>query len=127
MKQRLDQLKQKFVNASSAQEQDAIMCEIKALISKDAEAVADCALQQIRESNEVADSILRDKLHRILPALSMSYIAKTYFGKSRSWLMQRINGNMVNGKQASFTKEELSRFDAALKDLSANIASISVL
>jgi hypothetical protein len=62
----------------------------------------------------------------VLPAISLSYIAKTYFNKSRSWLNQRINGNTVNGVQAKFSQEELRTLDFALKDLSAKLAEIRV-
>ena len=62
----------------------------------------------------------------MLPAISLSYIAKTYFNKSRSWLNQRINGNTVNGMQAKFSQEELRTLDYALKDLSEKLAEIRV-
>ena len=39
-------------------------------------------------------------------ALSLSYIAQKYFGKSRAWLMQKVNGNTVNGKTAAFTERK---------------------
>ena len=42
------------------------------------------------------EAILRDKLGELPEAISFSYIAKKYFGKSRNWLYQRINGNIVN-------------------------------
>lgn len=45
------------------------------------------------------EAILRDKLGELPEAISFSYIAKKYFGKSRNWLYQRINGNIVNGKR----------------------------
>ncbi len=54
-------------------------------------------------------------------ALSLSYIAKEYFGKSKTWLYQRLNGNKVNGKPARFTEDERKRFAAALLDLSKRI------
>lgn len=53
--------------------------------------------------------------------LSLSQIAQDYFGKSRSWLYQRINGAMVNGKPAQFTKEEQQRFSNALLDIGQRI------
>ena len=55
-------------------------------------------------------------------AISFSYIAKKYFGKSRGWLMQKVNGNIVNGKQASFTEDERKQFRAALQDLSKQLS-----
>lgn len=65
---------------------------------------------------------LREQLKALAPALSMGYIAKTYFGKSSAWLYQRLNGNMVNGKAAHFTCEEIKTFKAALADLSTQLS-----
>ena len=48
---------------------------------------------------------IRQKLDRVLDFVSMSYIAKNYFGKTRQWLYQRVNGNIVNGKSADFTPD----------------------
>ena len=70
------------------------------------------------------EAILRDKLGELPEAISFSYIAKKYFGKSRNWLYQRINGNVVNGKPCRFTAEELDRFNHALKDISQKIGSL---
>jgi len=59
----------------------------------------------------------------------MSYIAEHYFGKSRQWLYQRINGNAVNGKPADFTPDELKTFSNALSDLGEQLkrAAVSIL
>ena len=62
------------------------------------------------------------KLGDVPEAISFSYIAKKYFGKSRGWLMQKVNGNIVNGKQASFTADERRQFRAALQDISKQLS-----
>lgn len=54
----------------------------------------------------------------------MSYIAKNYFGKSRSWLCQRINGLAVNGKEARFTESEKATLDLALKDIAGSLLNV---
>ena len=72
------------------------------------------------------EAILRDKLGELPEAISFSYIAKKYFGKSRNWLYQRINGNIVNGKKARFTDNELQTFLNALKDVSEMIHQTSL-
>lgn len=72
------------------------------------------------------EAILRDKLGELPDAISFSYIAKKYFGKSRNWLYQRINGYNVNGKPARFTKEEYDTFIKALKDISRMINQTSL-
>lgn len=71
---------------------------------------------------EGSEMIARARLGDVPEAISFSYIAKKYFGKSRGWLMQKVNGNMVNGKQASFTEEERKQFRSALKDISKQLS-----
>ena len=58
--------------------------------------------------------------------LSLSQIAQDYFGKSRSWLYQRINGSLVNGKPAQFTPEEQQQLSNALMDISNRIKSTAL-
>lgn len=60
---------------------------------------------------------IRQKLDRVLDFASMSYIAKNYFGKTRQWFYQRVNGNIVNGKSADFTPDELNTLSIALSEL----------
>jgi len=66
---------------------------------------------------------LRVQLQALAPALSLGYIAKTYFGRSSTWLYQRLNGNVVNGKIAHFTCEEIKTFKAALADLGTKLST----
>lgn len=70
--------------------------------------------------------ILRDRLGELPEAVSFSYIAKKYFGKSRNWLYQRINGYTVNGKRACFTETERRIFIDALNDISNMIRTTSL-
>lgn len=70
---------------------------------------------------ELQDVKLSLELGDVANAISLSYIAKAYFGKSKNWLYQRLNGNIVNGKPARFTEEERKRFAEALLDLSRRI------
>lgn len=88
----------------------------------------------VRQFNEGLDKVLaeademiaRHKIGSITEAVSLSYIAKTYFGKSRGWLMQKVNGNMVNGKRASFTPSESQRMREALQDLSDKLSKAAL-
>jgi len=70
--------------------------------------------------------IMTINLGEIAKAVSLSYIATTYFGKSRSWLYQRLNGHTVNGKQAQFSPDEKKQFALALKDLSIQLHDTSL-
>lgn len=75
---------------------------------------------------EADEMIFRAKLGDLPDALSLSYIAKKYFGKSRGWLMQKVNGNRVNGKIAVFTDEERLVFRKALQDLSEKMSAVAM-
>ncbi len=59
-------------------------------------------------------------------ALNLSYIAKRYFNKDRTWLYQRLNNAKVNGKPAAFSEAEIKRLSDSLDELSNKIHQISV-
>ena len=63
-------------------------------------------------------------MKEVLPAISVSYLARHYFGKSTSWFYQRLNGNEVHGKVVRFTQEELEILNSALKDIGSRISSL---
>lgn len=71
------------------------------------------------------DIDVREILGEALQALNLSYIAKRYFNKSRTWLYQRLNHTLVNGKPAAFTEGELKILSDALGELSNSIQYIS--
>ena len=79
--------------------------------------------QALAKSDEL---VFRAKLGDMPEALSFSYIAQKYFGKSRSWLMQKVNGNVVNGKKACFSDQERIQFREALQDLSKKLSALAV-
>ena len=58
--------------------------------------------------------------------LPLSYIARHYFKKTKSWLYQRINENNINGKSVKFTKSEKEIFNNALNDICERIGSINM-
>ena len=59
---------------------------------------------------EIADirRQIEDEDYRLLP---ISYIAKKYFGKSQSWLSQRINGTKVRGHVYTLNDEQKKIFN----------------
>ncbi|GHT55534.1 hypothetical protein AGMMS49982_21540 [Bacteroidia bacterium] len=79
---------------------------------------------EIAEISEILD--VREKLAPVLPIISISYISKNFFGKSTSWFYQRLNGNIVHGKQAKFTNDEIKKLDFALHDISRKIGSVAI-
>ena len=106
--------------------QEERQAKLDAMTEEEREAylnISESALKAtINEANnfieKADDALLRDKLGEIPDVISLSYIAKKYFGKSRNWLYQRINGYLVNGKPARFTEEERKKFVAAINDIS---------
>lgn len=70
---------------------------------------------------------VRERLEPILPYLSISFLAKKYYGKSSSWFYQRLNGNKIHGKVCRFTEEELTILDMALKDISKQLLSLRLV
>jgi uncharacterized protein YaaR (DUF327 family) len=71
--------------------------------------------------NLINETTMKLELEKVSGYISMAYISKAFFGKSRQWLNNRIKGNQVNGKPVEFTKEELDRFSSALLQLSGEI------
>ncbi len=70
---------------------------------------------------------IRSAMGELGNAVSFAYIAKHYFGKSQSWLTQRLNGSKVNGKTARFNKSELIQFQNAIHDLGRKLSAIMFL
>ncbi|MDR1555553.1 MAG: DUF5053 domain-containing protein [Tannerellaceae bacterium] len=82
----------------------------------------------INESIKETDAFIEEtkvkmQLMEITEIVSLSYIAKNYFHKTRTWLYQKINGNKVNGKEASFTQEEINILNLAIQDISKKLGS----
>lgn len=123
----MDALKERFINADTEAERQAINAEIHKICDEDAVAVADIVKQQLQETHKRVDEILvRKQLEEMLPAISLSYIAKNYFKKSRAWLYQRINGLSVNGKPAKFSESEIETLNYALNDIGQRLMNIRV-
>ncbi|WP_299230269.1 DUF5053 domain-containing protein [uncultured Bacteroides sp.] len=69
---------------------------------------------------------MKEQLEDISQLVSLSYIAKKYFGKSRAWLYQRINGNKVRGKVYTFNEREKKIFNDAIQDIANRISSVYI-
>ena len=101
---------------------DALKEEEKTLL---AEAVNEDFAQlhkDVEEAHKLAEQItIRKQLEEVLPFISVSEFAKAYFGRSASWLHQRINGNAIHGKPAAFTPDEMKTLSRALNDVAAKL------
>lgn len=115
------------------EELDAHLLEMKALYTKPEEKEAirkhlDAELNAIENRvDSLGKSItIREQMNEVIDLIPVSYIAKNYFGKSRAWLYQRINGYKVRGRVYSLNEKEVETFNRALKDISNKIGSLSV-
>ncbi len=64
---------------------------------------------------------VKSKMSDILVAISWREIARTYFGKSSSWLYHKLDGIDGNGGVGGFTPDEAMQLKGALCDLSDRI------
>ena len=80
-------------------------------------------IEETRQDIVALRSQIEDDRYKLLP---ISYIAKHYFGKSASWLYQRINGNKVRGRSYTLNDEQKATFNAALQDIAKQISSFSI-
>lgn len=80
-----------------------------------------------QEAAELAEHIrLYSQIAPYKDIIPLSYIARTYFGKSASWLSQRINGTRVRDKVYTLSKEDVAIFNHALQDISKKLGSLSI-
>ena len=112
---------------------DAHLYEMKALYTRPEEKDIirkhlDKALDSIADNVENISNRLtiREQMDEIIDLIPVSYIAKNYFGKSRAWLYQRINGYRVRGHVYTLNEKEIEIFNRALKDIGNKIGSLSV-
>ena len=126
MFERVKNLRDQFVSATD-KEKEKITIELDKLQDENADAFAEAMIECMKETNKnLSDFLMREQLNDILPYISISAIAKNYFGKSKEWFYQKVNGNIVNGKPAKFTEEEIKNLNFALQDISKKIGSVRV-
>lgn len=56
-----------------------------------------------------------DAINDIIPFIKWGNISKDYFGFSRSWIYQRLNGYDGNGNQCDFTEAQKSSFEGSFE------------
>ena len=92
------------------------------------EMITNTILSELEETGKMVDDFIEEakikmQLIEVSEIVSLSYIAKKYFHKTRNWLYQKINGSVVNGKPTRFTSEEIDTLNFALQDISKKIGS----
>ena len=73
----------------------------------------------IQQKTLVTD--VKQKMSDILIAISWREVARTYFGKSSSWLYHKLDGIDGNGGTGGFTVDEAAQLKGALCDLAYRI------
>lgn len=81
-------------------------------------------IEEIKQDITTLRQQIEEDDYKLIP---MSYIAKHYFGKSASWLYQRINGNKVGGRSYTLNEEQKATFNCALQDIAKRISSFSIV
>lgn len=62
-----------------------------------------------------------EKLRDVLLYLKWGNISKDYFGYSRGWIYQRLNGYDGNGNDCDFTDAQKETLREALRDLAGKL------
>lgn len=57
--------------------------------------------------------------------LNKSELARQYFGRSHSWLSQRLNGSMVNNAKKEFSAPEAHKLADAFRDIAQRLTSLA--
>lgn len=128
MKNRIEELVRKGAESRSAFEKEIAVLE---QLAKSNPVEKEQLYKEFQESlnkrgTEIREIAVRKQMESVSEIISLSYIARHYFNKSRQWLNHRINGNIVNGKPAKFTPDQINTLNLALKDISKKIGSLHV-
>lgn len=59
--------------------------------------------------------------------INKSKFAEKYMERSQGWFSQRLNGNIVRGKEVSFTPEEYNQISKAFEDIASRLKEYSEL
>lgn len=113
--------------AKTEEEKAEVRRQMNVLKGTDPKAFAVAVGYMAKTTEEkVKELTMAEKFGEITDMVSMAYIAKAYFGKSRSWLAHKMNGDVVNGKTSKFTSDELATLKNALQDMSQKFGSLSL-
>ena len=114
-------------DAVSEKRKDEIIATLETMDKKEVSEVAEPFLEENITRLEGETKALRSQIeaedYKLLP---ISYIAKNYFNKSASWLLQRINGYQVRGKVYTLNEEQKGIFNHAVKEISNRISALQL-
>lgn len=72
----------------------------------------------------MAETQIRKALAEVYEQINWAYLAKNYFGKSRSWIYNKFSG-MNNGKDDDFNDVDKETLRFALLDISKKLSNIA--
>ena len=125
MRKRIQELAAANRNATTEREREAIEAEMRELHTSDPKAFTEALESLIKDTaRRVEELTVAEKVGDVTKMVSMAYIARTYFGKTRSWLAHKLHGDIVNGKPSSFSEEELQTLKNARGDMSKKLGSV---
>lgn len=125
--ERFNRLKEEYLNAPNRAIAYEKLDELSEMVKQEPEKYGEAFFEIGQHKlTELKALNVKASLMEVSEFVSLSYIAKNYFKKSKEWLYQRINGNIVNGKPAQFTDEEIGTLNNALQDLSKRLGSVRV-
>ncbi len=113
----LDKISETYTTAKDLQQVEAFMSERLKNVGK--------SIAEMKK--EVEHLRVKEQLSDISEVVNLSYIARTYFHKSKQWLSQRINENVVGGKPRTLSPDDKQILNRALADLSQKIGSVTVV
>ena len=126
-REQFEKLKNFDINAKSDAERARISIELEQLSDSDPAGFEAAVMVSARQTlADVKALKVKEQVLQISDIISMTYIAKHYFNKSKSWLSQRVNEFDVNGKPAKFMPEEVNTLNFAIQDISAKLASVRI-
>jgi len=132
----IERLKREFISLNTEQEKQEFDIKFRNHIASKSEeekkefadAFVDSAKEDAKRIKDFCNEVtIRIKMEEILDVVSMSYISREYFHKSKSWFSQKLNGNIKNGSPSEFTKSELKTLSLALEEISEKIKNTACL
>jgi len=126
-KEKFDELKMRDINAKSNIERDRLHVELEKLANEDPNGFEKAVIESARKTlSDIKELKIKEQIAQISEIISLTYIAKTYFKKSKSWLSQRINEFDVNGRPAKFLPEEIDTLNYAIQDISSKLGTVRI-
>lgn len=135
LKEELDELREIFRNITPETEEEYkkrfLSIQERYTSPEEVEAINEFMMSLYKVMDERVEEVerlltIQEQLRPFKEILPMSYIARTYFGKSSAWLQQRIYGYKVRGKVYSLSEKDIDTLNFALQDISKKIGSLSI-